>query len=113
MHAFSYALSSLTLCALLSLHAYSQTRCDTLRSCLGNVLTFSASATSYVDIQQTPAQRSITTALTFEAWILVERALNLRQFIAGLWGPNTDANDVWILYIAPNDELVFEINGTP
>jgi hypothetical protein len=93
-------------------HLHAQTRCDTLQTCLGNVLTITQSGQAqYVDIQQTPAQRSLSTALSFEAWINPQRIPNTRQFIAGLWGPNTDANDVWVLYISQQDELVFEING--
>lgn len=76
------------------------------------MLTLSQSAQpQYVDVQKTASQSAITTALTFEAWINPQRLPNVRQFIAGLWGPNTDANDVWVLYISPQDELVFEING--
>ncbi|MFW6276503.1 MAG: choice-of-anchor D domain-containing protein, partial [Bacteroidota bacterium] len=33
------------------------------------------------------------------------------QFLAGLWGPGEDVNDVWVLYINTADELVFEVNG--
>lgn len=90
-----------------------QSRCDTLQTCLGNVLTLSQGAQAqYVDVLKTPSQNTLTTALTFEAWINPQRTPNLRQFIAGLWGPSTNANDVWVVYISPQDELVFEINGT-
>ncbi len=89
-----------------------QSRCDTLQTCLGNVLTLSQSTQpQYVDVLKTASQNTLTTALTFEAWINPQRTPNLRQFIAGLWGPSADANDVWVVYISPQDELVFEING--
>lgn len=101
------------LAAILPSFVHAQSRCDTLQTCLGNVLTITQSGQAqYVDIQQTPAQRSLSTALSFEAWINPQRIPNTRQFIAGLWGPNTDANDVWVLYLSPQDELVFEINGS-
>lgn len=89
-----------------------QSRCDTLQTCLGNALTFSQNAQpQYVDVRKTASQNTLTTALTFQAWINPQRLPNVRQFIAGLWGPNADANDVWVLYISAQDELVFEING--
>ena len=47
---------------------------------------------------------------TFEAWIEPKKQNNL-QFVAGVWGPGTDQNDVWVIYINENDELVFEINA--
>lgn len=100
------------LSALLPNHLTAQSRCDTLQTCLGNALTFSQNAQpQYVDVRKTASQNTLTTALTFEAWINPQRLPNVRQFIAGLWGPSSDANDVWIVYISPQDELVFEING--
>jgi hypothetical protein len=88
--------------------------CDARTECIGAALRLrgsSGAGAQYVDVRRTASQSRLETALTFEAWALVERAPNLRQFIAGLWGPNTDDNDVWALYIAPNDDIVFEING--
>ena len=42
------------------------------------------------------------TAMTFEAWILPEQQPGEIQYIAGLWGPNQDVNDQWVLYIQDN-----------
>ncbi len=108
---FSVALVGL-LAALSFPRAQAQSRCDTLQTCLGNALTLTQNAQpQYVDVSPNAAQNALSTVLTFEAWINPQRVAGARQFIAGLWGPNTDANDVWVLYISPQDELVFEING--
>jgi Concanavalin A-like lectin/glucanases superfamily len=98
-----------------------QARCDTDKSCLGNALTLQTPLPTaarpnpqrqYADVRKTASQNTLTTALTFECWLNPEREPGVRQFVAGLWGPNTDANDVWVLYINANDELVFEVNGS-
>ena len=51
------------------------------------------------------------TAMTFELWAKIEKQAGQRQYIGGLWGPNSDFNDVFILYIDQNDQLTFEVNG--
>jgi Concanavalin A-like lectin/glucanases superfamily len=95
-----------------TLPTFAQARCDTDKSCIGAALTLSQSAQAqYVDIRKTASQNTLTTALTFEAWLNPTRQAGVRQFVAGLWGPNTDQNDVWVVYISAQDELVFEVNG--
>jgi hypothetical protein len=89
--------------------------CDVNRTCLGNALTIdvnSGKGAQYVDVINTKSQDYFKYSFTFEAWINPERQEGRTQFIGGLWGPGTDRNDVWIIYINPADELVFEINGT-
>ncbi|GAB1429994.1 hypothetical protein MASR2M18_08270 [Ignavibacteria bacterium] len=93
--------------------AYGQT-CDTVKSCIGNALTLtvnSGKGAHYVDVDNYSVRDKSHTALTFEAWIKPERIAGTTQYIAGLWGPGNDNNDVWVVYFAPNDDLVFEING--
>ncbi len=92
--------------------AHAQARCDVDKSCIGAALTLQQSAQAqYVDVRKTASQNTLTTALTFEAWLNPTRQAGVRQFIAGQWGPNADANDVWLLALNANDELVFEVNG--
>jgi hypothetical protein len=95
--------------------AQSQRRaaCDTDTRCTGNALTQSVhtgSGAQFVDVRRTASQTTLTTALTVEMWIRPERQAGTRQFLAGLWGPNTDVNDVWMLAISAQDELLFEVN---
>jgi len=82
--------------------------------CSGGAITFevtSGTGAQYIDITQTNSQNLITDELTVEMWINPKRQQGKLQYVAGLWGPATDVNDVWVLYINPNDELVFEVNG--
>ena len=95
-----------------SANLFAQARCDADKSCIGNALTFSPSPQPhYVDVRKTASQNTLTTALTFEAWLNPSKQADVRQFVAGQWGPNTDQNDVWVVYISAQDELVFEVNG--
>lgn len=50
-------------------------------------------------------------ALTFELWAKIDKQAGQKHYIGGLWGPNSDFNDVFILYIDQNDQLTFEVNG--
>jgi hypothetical protein len=113
-HASMYAIICAAGAFLLisTLPTFAQARCDTDKSCIGAALTLSQSAQAqYVDIRKTASQNTLTSALTFEAWLNPTRQAGVRQFVAGLWGPNTDQNDAWVVYISEQDELVFEING--
>lgn len=76
--------------------------CDQDRSCVGNAITTeitSGKGAQYVDVDSSYRVRAISTAITFEAWIRPTEQAGKRQFIGGLWGPNTDDNDQWVLYI--------------
>ena len=48
--------------------------------------------------------------LTVEMWVRAERQPGKKVFLGGLWGPNFDVNDQWVLYIDENDQLTFELN---
>lgn len=90
--------------------------CDpqSARSCVGNALTLTVpngKGAHYVDVGGYRIKDKTQTMMTFEAWIKPERQAGKIQFIAGLWGPASDNNDVWRLYFDQNDNLVFEING--
>jgi len=63
-----------------------------------------------MELQKNPI-RARQTAMTIEMWVRVEQQSGQRQFLAGLWGPNSDFNDVFILYIDESNQLVFEVNG--
>lgn len=91
--------------------------CDKDKSCIGKALeqtTTTGRGLQFVDIERTVSQNALTTAITIELWLRPEKQ-NGRQYIAGFWGPhsspNDDKNDVWVLYITPDDQLVFEVNG--
>ncbi len=89
--------------------------CDKDKSCNNSpaltLTVFSDKGTHYVDVAKYSVKDKLQTALTFEGWINLTRVNGKQQFIGGLWGPSFDVNDVWVVYISPNDELVFEVNG--
>lgn len=88
--------------------------CDSIRSCIGRSVHFkvtSGKGAQYIDVDKTTSQNQISDAMTFEAWIRPSEQPSHLQFVAGLWGPSQDKNDVWVLYITPNHELVFEIDN--
>lgn len=86
--------------------------CDADKSCVGNALTISVTSgkdAQYVDVDNNPSVRNLTTAMSFEAWLKPEAQPGKRQYIAGLWGPNKDANDQWVTYIIDN-RIYFELH---
>ncbi len=93
---------------------FSRAECDSIRYCVDDALTLevtSGKGAHYVDIDKNPIQNLITQEFTFQAWMKPQRQAGHRLYIAGLWGPARDVNDVWVLYITSDDKLVFEING--
>lgn len=87
--------------------------CDADKSCIGKALSLTVSTgkgAHYADIDKTKSQDSLTTKLTFEAWMKPTQQVGMRQFVAGLWGPDKDVNDVWVIYFDTNNDLVFEVN---
>ena len=87
--------------------------CDSRKECIGTAVTFTVNSgrnAHFMELARNPI-RARQTAMTFEMWIRAERQAGKRQFVGGLWGPNTDFNDVFIVYIDENDDLVFEVNG--
>ncbi len=102
--ALAFAIVSLLLVSRYSLPAYAQypASCDKNKECIGNAITISVTSgkgAQYVDVDTSYALDNFDTAITFEAWIAPEPQPGKIQYIAGLWGPNKDNNDQWVLYI--------------
>jgi len=88
--------------------------CDTLRGCVGRALKFTVSSgkgAHYVDVINNNLINKIGQGLTFELWIKPKKQANKTQFVGGLWGPNNEVNDSWVVYISPNDSVYFRLNG--
>lgn len=87
--------------------------CDGRKDCIFNAVQFvttSGRSQHFIELLKNPV-KARQSALTFEMWAKIEKQANQRQFLGGLWGPNSDFNDVFVVYIDSNDELVFEVNG--
>ncbi len=100
------------LCASRSAHAQFPASCDSEKDCVGNALTISVTngkGAQYVDVDTSYILDDLGTAMTFEAWISPEQQPGKIQYLAGLWGPNEDVNDQWVLYIQ-NNQIVFELS---
>ena len=93
--------------------SFAQSTCDANRACSGNALRFDGSDFQYVDVFNTPILQSIdsTKALTVELWLKISRRANVKQYIAGVWGPRTDRDDQWVLYVDEQDSLIFELSN--
>lgn len=90
-----------------------QAACDRWKDCLGRAVELSVTSGRdhhFIEVDgQVTAPRQ--TALTVEMWVKAERQPGKRVFLGGLWGPNNDANDQWVLYINEADQLSFEVNA--
>ncbi len=87
-------------------------QCDGDKSCVGNALTIDVTqgkGAQYVDLDTSAQLRAMRDAITFEAWILPTAQPGKRVFIGGLWGPNKDNNDQWVLYIE-DTRIVFALS---
>ncbi|MES2765369.1 MAG: choice-of-anchor D domain-containing protein [Bacteroidota bacterium] len=113
-----YIVTILLFCSAFAARAQFPVACDTDRDCIGKAITQTVTqktptvAPHYTEVDKTASQQQIKTALTVEMWMKAQPQAGMTQYIAGLWGPGADNNDVWVLYITPQNELVFEINGT-
>src|ERR1700691_1415000 len=97
---------------ILTAHAQFPPKCDGDKSCVGNALTIAVTngkGAQYVDVDTSYVLDDLGTAMTFEAWILPEQQPGEIQYIAGLWGPNQDVNDQWVLYIQ-NNQIFFALS---
>ncbi len=89
--------------------------CDQDKECVGNALTITVTqgkGAQYVDVDTSYILREnfdTATALTFEAWIDPRPQPGKIQYIGGLWGPNQDNNDQWVLYIQ-DTKIYFELS---
>jgi Concanavalin A-like lectin/glucanases superfamily len=100
------------LCCSQIAHAQFPASCDSEKGCVGNALTISVTngkGAQYVDVDTSYILDNLGTAMTIEAWILPQQQPGKIQYIAGLWGPNQDVNDQWVLYIQDN-QIFFELS---
>jgi len=80
-------------------------KCDGDKECVGHAITIaitSGKLAQYVEVDSSDRLGNFDTAITFEAWIAPELQPGKIQYVAGLWGPNRDNNDQWVLYIRDN-----------
>lgn len=104
----------LLLLGLCSFRLFAQPACDKDRSCIGRAVQMSVNSgrgAHFVEVAGYSIPDRKQTAMTLEMWVKVDRLPNTVQFLGGLWGPSFDNNDSWQLFINPNNDLVFEVNG--
>lgn len=107
-----FVLTLLT-CSGMQLWAQYPAACDTRKECVGQAVSLTVTtgrSQHFIELAKNPIKMR-QTALTFELWAKIERQSGNRQYIGGLWGPNSDFNDVFVMYIDQNDQLTFEVNG--
>ncbi len=95
-----------------NLSAYEE--CDSIRTCTQNAITFevtSGKGAHYLEVQNTESIEAIVDSMTVDFWLKAEEQPDKNQFIAGIWGPGDDYNDVWSIYIDRQNRLTFQING--
>lgn len=83
------------------------------RYCLGNALRTSNNSfdnPQYIDVRLLQSIQRVQDKMTFECWLRPEFTSGRRQYIAGIWGPSYDINDVWVVYHNEQNQLVFEVN---
>ncbi len=87
-------------------------KCDGDKECVGHAITIavtSGKVAQYVDVDTSYRLDQFDTAITIEAWIAPQPQPGKIQYIAGLWGPNKDNNDEWVLY-AQDTKIVFALS---
>jgi hypothetical protein len=91
--------------------------CDVgnVTACIGRVMTLtrsSGNAPHYLDVQNFDAHTILRNGFTFETHIKLLNQTNVdRVYIAGVWGPFSNQNDSWVVYLDRNKNLVFEVNN--
>src|SRR3954464_11565979 len=109
--ALTSAIAALLLLICMPARAQWPAACDVDKECVGhalNITVTSGKLAQYVDLDPTAQLENFDTALTFETWILPSQQPGKIQYIAGLWGPNRDNNDQWVLYIQ-DTKIVFAL----
>ena len=89
------------------------TGCDNDPSCTGNMLTIDVTSgrnAEFVEVDNRAPLNNLRYAFTFQAWLLPQEQPGRRAFVAGLWGPNQDANDQWVIFIE-GTRITFELNN--
>lgn len=103
---------SLVLSATVQVRAQFPAACDKDKQCVGNAIAISITTgkgAQYVDIDTSYRFFLTDTALTFEAWIKPAPQPGKIQYLAGLWGPNKDNNDSWVVYLQ-DTRIVFALS---
>ena len=83
--------------------------------CISRVMTLtrsSGNAPHYLDVQNFDAYSRLRLGFTFETHIKLQKQTGMdRAYIAGVWGPFSDKNDSWVVYVDNTNNLVFEVNN--
>jgi len=112
-HLFTLLLATLLGIAAIPARGQFPAACDRDKACIGNALTIevtSGKGAQYVDIDSNAVLRTLTDELTVEAWIKPVRQAGKRVYLAGLWGPNRDNNDQWVVYIE-EERITFALSA--
>ena len=91
-----------------------QPACDKDKQCIGRAVQMTETygrGAHFIEVSNFGIRDKNQKALTVEMWAKLTRVNNTRQYLGGIWGPATDNNDVWQLFIDQNNDLVFEVNG--
>ncbi|MCX6153703.1 MAG: choice-of-anchor D domain-containing protein [Candidatus Kapabacteria bacterium] len=100
---------------LFALESKASEVCDSLRWCIGRTLQFTISsgkAAQYADITNNNLLKKLDETMTVEMWLKPQKQGGFLQYICGLWGPGSEKNDSWVVYISQSDSLTFELNGS-
>ena len=97
-------------------YIYSYEVCDSasVRGCIGRSLKFTVTTgkgAHYVDVVNNSLINKLGRGLTFDLWMKPQKQTGKLQYIGGLWGPNFEVNDSWVVFIDENDSLNFRLNG--
>lgn len=86
-----------------------------INGCIVRVMSLtrsSGNAPHYLDVQNFDAYQRLRNGFTFETHIKLQEQTGMdRAYIAGVWGPFSDKNDSWVVYVDNTNNLVFEVNN--
>lgn len=102
----------LALCGFAKVQAQFPAACDNRKNCVARAIEFTVTTgrnAQYIELAG-EVTRPRQPELTVEMWVKVTRQAGFRVPLGGLWGPNKDFNDVWVLYISESDQLSFEVS---
>ena len=111
----NYLITLICCISILSVYPLqAQPACDKDKQCIGRAVQMTETygrGAHFIEVSNFGIRDKNQKALTVEMWGKLTRVNNTRQYLGGIWGPATDNNDVWQLFIDQNNDLVFEING--
>jgi|GEM_PF-1594161 len=93
---------------------FSQAPCDKRRGCTDRSIVFdrnSGASRSHVFVDYRPFFGQLENGFTFEAKLNMDQVVGEKVYIAGIWGPNEEDNDAWVLYVDAGGNLVFEVEN--